>query len=98
MSRNNRNSRWRCPACGSKKVKALNSNKEMLILQCKRPSCETKWHIPKGTKLKMRLGDKDIKYEKQKEKMPKEIKEIIQAPPTDAQDLIDLGSVSLSKN
>lgn len=98
MSKNNRNSRWRCPACGSKKVKALNSSKEMLILQCKRESCQTKWHIPKNTKLKVRLSDKDITYEKKKEEMPKEIKEIVQAPPADAQELIDLGSVSLSKN
>lgn len=99
MSKQNRNNRWKCPRCGGKKVKALNKTKEELILECRRRSCQAKWHIPKGTNIKMRLGDKDIKYVEKKNELPKEIKEIVEAPPIPAQELVDLGSLSLgSKN
>lgn len=79
MSKKNRNNRWRCPRCGGKKVKALNSKKEELILECKRHDCQHKWHIPKGMpKMRMALTDKDLKYEEIKKEDTKEVSETIQ--------------------
>lgn len=70
--------RERCPKCGSKSVHMLNKSKDQLILECKRPSCQAKWHIPKDMpNMRMRLSGKDIKYEEIKKELPKEDKEEI---------------------
>lgn len=59
----------------------LNKSKDQLILECKRPSCQAKWHIPKDMpNMRMRLSGKDIKYEEIKESFAKkEDKELIDA-------------------
>ena len=77
MSARRKAKRAKCPRCGSKNVKFLNKKKEQLILECKRPSCNHKWHIPQGTNLKMALTPTDITYVENKEKISKEDKEMI---------------------
>jgi len=64
MSKRNRSKRWRCPACSSKNVRALNRSKDQLILQCKNANCQHKWHIIPDTNIAMALKDGDIKYVK----------------------------------
>src|SRR4030065_188318 len=83
-ARARKHGREKCPKCGSKNVRLLNKSEEMLILECKRVSCNTKWHIPNNTNTKIRLSDNDIKYELAKKDMDQETKQVIQeveAPP-----------------